>query len=301
MEPNRTGRPDILDPTPPGGTNDLSGDPPSDWEKQGRTANILVLDFNKDFSVRHMQQYTLWHNSWEVYVGRFKNSHQDGLFIYDRNAGEVRIMDFDSSMLIADYQEIHNLTGNWEVYSGDFKGSGRAQVLVYDPSSGDGQFLVFAPDLSLATQKTYSGWGENLVLYVGHFGMPTLSVMLYDSRAGKSTFVAFDPSLKVMHQYTVKSWDQHWQVLIGSFLDRSRCLVSGDCTAGDDILVLNRQTGQIQQYIFSFGRQFQVFDNRTQPFIRDGILSDSVMKTVDTTTFSLSKTFSTSIGQEELY
>ena len=28
-------------------------------------------------------------NAWEVYVGRFMNPNQDGLFLYDRSAGQA--------------------------------------------------------------------------------------------------------------------------------------------------------------------------------------------------------------------
>jgi hypothetical protein len=76
--------------------------------------------------------------------------------------------------------------------------------------------------------------------------------MLYDPNAGQSTFMAFDNSLKIAHTYTGKSWDKNWQILIGAFLDRSRCLANHTCATGDDILVLNRKNGQIEQYVFSF-------------------------------------------------
>ena len=288
-------------PTPTTSGRDLSGSAPEDWEKAGRTANILVLDFNKDFSVHIQQSYTLWHANWEVYVGRFVNANQDGIFLYDRLVGEGRIMDFDSNLLINHYQESHNLDGNWVVYSGDFMGAGRAQLFMYDPSSGDGQMLAFAPDLTLAKQVPYSNLGTGLVPYVGHFGMPNASAMLYDPQSGQSTFLAFDKSLAVVQQTTVQSWGHQWQILVGAFLDRERCLSNGNCSTGDDILVLNRQTGQIEQYVFSFGRKFQVYDNRSQAFIRQGIASDTRLNQVDTTTFSLLTTLITNIRDEELY
>ncbi len=296
---------DILDPSPTPtsmiGNSDLSGTAPEDWEKLGRTANIRVLDFNKDFGIQKQQTYTLWHANWEVYVGPFVSASQDGIFLYDRSVGEGRLMSFNNEMLVTNYKEMHNLDGNWVVYTGDFTDSGRAQMLLYDPSSGDAQVLTFAHDLTLASQKTYSDWGTNMVLYVGHFGMPALSIMLYDPQAGKSTFLAFDQSLEVTHQYTVTSWDQNWQILIGAFIDRSQCAKSGNCSNGDDILVLNRQTGQVVQYAFSFGRTFKVFDNRAQAFIRDGLDAGSYLNSVDTTSFSMLNTVDTEISNEELY
>lgn len=280
---------------------ELSGGAPGDWESAGRTANILVLDFNKDFSVHVQQQYTLWHANWEVYVGRFVNANQDGIFLYDRIVGEGRIMDFDTNLQIHHYQEAHNLDGNWVVYSGDFAGTGRAQLLMYDPSTGDGQMLAFASDLSVTKRVPYSKLGTGMVPYVGHFGMPNASVMLYDPQSGHSTFLAFDTSLAIAQQTTVQSWGQNWQILVGAFLDRERCLSNGNCSTGDDILVLNRQTGQIEQYVFSFGRTFQVYDNRSQAFIRQGMASDTHINQVNTTTFSLLTTLLTNIRDEEIY
>jgi surface antigen/cell division septation protein DedD len=280
---------------------DLSGSALETWETQGRMSNVNVFNFKKDFSINQLQQYTLWHDSWEVYVGRFANPQQDGIFLYDRIQGEARILNFNSVLAVSQYQEIHNLTGNWEVHSGNFNNSKRAQVLLYDPSSGNAQFLVFGSDLSLIHQKSISGWGTNRVLYIGHFGLPSLSVMLYNPHMGQSTFMAFDSSLRVSYQYTISTWDQNSQILVGSFLDRSRCLASHTCSIGDDILVLNRKTGQAKQYIFSFGNHFKVFDNRTQAFLREGATSKPFLSTVDATSFSLMSTLDTNIHNEELY
>lgn len=283
------------------GNHDLSGTAPQAWEKAGRSANIQVLDFDKNLNVNHVQQYTLWHNSWEVYVGRFVSSARDGVFIYDRTSGEARIMSFDSGLVIQDYQELHNLTGNWEVHSGDFTGAGRSQVILYDPSSGDGQLLAFGNHLELKQHQQYTGWGTNQVFYSGHFGQPNLGIMLYDPQSAKSNFMKFDSSLTVSQTYTIQSWDQNWQILIGSFVDRARCTTDLSCGHNDDILVLNRQTGRLQQYAFTFGNQVQVFDNRAQAFIREGLRSDGRLNSVDTTSFDLLGTFTTNIKSDELY
>lgn len=272
-----------------------------DWEKKGRTANILLLDFDKDFQIRNSQEYTLWHANWEVYVGRFMGAGRDALFLYDRNAGEGRLMNFDSHLLVGDYQEMHGLQGNWLVSSGDFADVGRAQMLLYDPSSGDAQILSFDKHLALQDRKSYSDLGANRLLYIGHFGMPTVSIMLYDPQEAQSSFVGFDKSLNIVRQYLTKSWDQSRQIIVGSFIDRSRCVNDGDCTRGDDILVLNRKNGQIEQYVFSFGRTFDVYDNRTQAFIRLGVDSRDYINAIDTTTFHLVQTLSTTIRNEELY
>ena len=68
----------------------------------------------------------------------------------------------------------------------------QAQVLLYDPSSGDAEALVLSPALVVTDTKTYSSFSTNQVLYVGHFGLPMVSIMFYDPQVQQSTFVAFD-------------------------------------------------------------------------------------------------------------
>lgn len=264
-------------------------------------SNVNVVNFDQNFKILHFQQYTLLDNSWEVYTGSFVSRSQDALFLYDRMLGEARLVSFDTNLHVTHYQAIHNLDANWEVHSGDFLGSGRSQVLLYDPSSGDAQVDILKNDLSLADRKSFSGWGANQALYVGHFGTPTLNVMLYDPQTLQSTFIAFDTSLLVKHQVSVPAWDNHWQVLIGAFLDRSRCLAAHNCSTGDDILVLNRQTGQMEQYVFSFGTQYQVIDNRSQGYVRTGAAPTPSLTPLDASSFSLLTKLSTTIRGEELY
>jgi len=264
-------------------------------------ANVIVLSFDQNFNISHFQQYTLMDNAWEIYVGRFVSPSQDALLLYDRMLGEMRLLSFDSKLRTVHYQAVHSVDSNWEVHSGDFMGAGRSQVLLYDPSTGNAEFLVLKPDLSLADKKMISGFGLNQVLYVGHFGTPTLDVMLYDPQAIQSTFYAFDNTLDIVRQVTVASWDNHWQVLIGAFLDRSRCLATHNCLTGDDILTLDRRTGQMEQFVFSFGNQYQVVDNRSQGFVRSNVASSPSLMPVDTTTFNLLATLNSSIRGEELY
>ncbi len=268
------------------------------WRMSGRTATAIALDFNPDLSVHYLQRYTLWHNSWEIYVGRYKNADQDGIFLYDRSVGEARIMDFNSTMNLNDYQEVHGLSGNWQVFSGDFNGSGRSQVVLYEPSQGMARFLTFAPDLTLVKRQDYTGWAKNAVFYVGHFGTDRLDAMLYDPQKATSTFIVFNNDLRIQRLYIMHSWDQHWQILVGAFVDHSACVTNGTCGKGDDILVLNRKTGQIHQYVFSFGRQYQIIDHRAQAF-KD--TTDKQYRSVDTTTFQAVGTFNTKISSEELY
>jgi hypothetical protein len=280
---------------------DLSGGASVDTQSLGLTPNIVLVSFKRDFSIDKEQEYTLMHDSWEVYIGRFDNSNRDGLFLYDRTAGEARIMDFTNNLLVNHYSALSGLDGNWDIHTGDFDGSGCAQVLLYDPGSGDAQFLVFAPNLSLKSQVSNLTLLPGQVLYVGHFGLPSLSVMLFDPAAGQSTFYAFNTSLAISKQYSAPSWNQHWQVLIGSFLDRSACLTNHTCTTGDDVLALNRQTGQVQQFIFTFGNQYHVFDNRSQSFLRDGAASTPVMNTVNASSFESQMVLNTGILNDELY
>ena len=284
----------------PSGGNTADNPGVQSWAQQGLTANAQILSFKSDLSVDVQQLYVNWHANWEVYVGRFSGPQQDGIFLYDRQVGEGRLFDFDQNLQVANFQEMHNLDSNWLVYSGDFTGSGRAQLLLYAPDSGNAQMLSFKPDLSQDQQQTYMDWGQNMVPYTGHFGTTTASsLMLYDPENAQSTFIEFDSSLNVSHQYTVKSWDQNWQILAGSFIDHNAC--RSNCGTGDDILVLNRKTGQLEEYAFSFGRKYQVFDNRLQPFMREGVASDFQIQSIDTSTFNVVTTFDTTIRDEELY
>ena len=293
----------LLMPQKPGPGGDLSGMNVVGLQRlqPSPPPNIMLLSFTSDLHIKQQQTYTLMHDSWEVYVGRFVNAHQDGLFLYDRTAGEARIMDFTSALLVNHYQQFHNLVGNWDIHTGDFAASGRAQVLLYDPGTGDLQLLAFAPDLFLLSRVDNTGLDTGQVLYVGHFGLPALSVMLYDPIAGQSTFIAFDSSLQVAHQVAVQSWNQHWQILIGAFLDRSTCQAAYHCTPLDDVLALNRQTGQTQQYSFTFGNQYQVFDNRLQAFLREGVVITARLQTVETSSFHWQASLDASITTEELY
>ncbi|GAC1477528.1 MAG: hypothetical protein NVS2B12_31870 [Ktedonobacteraceae bacterium] len=264
-------------------------------------SNVIVFNLDANFNVLKLQQYTLEDNSWEVSVGSFVSSSHDGLFLFDRIIGEARLLSFDSNLHLSHYQPVHSLDANLEVHSGDFMGAGRSQVLLYNPTTGDARILILKSDLSVSDQKSYSNWGTNQVLYIGHFGTSTLNVMLYDPQATQSTFIAFDNRLTVAHQFAVTSWDNRWQVLIGDFLDRSRCLIRHNCSTGDDILVLNRQTGQMEQFVFSFGNQYQVVDSRSQGFVRSGVTPTNGLIQVDSSSFSLLRTLSTSIRSEELY
>ena len=283
----------------PGG--DLSGNARIDTQSLGLTPNIMLVSFKSDFSIDTQQEYTLMYDSWEVYIGRFDNPNQDGLFLYDRVAGEARIMDFTRTLLVNHYQSLSGLDGNWDIHTGDFNDSGRAQVLLYDPGTGYTRFLAFAPDLSSKARVNNPTLLPGRVLYVGHFGLPSLSVMLYDPTAGRSTFYAFDTFLAIHRKYSATSLTQRWQILIGSFLDRSACIANHTCAAGDDVLALNRKTGQVQQFIFTFGNQYHVFDNRSQAFLREGAASTPVMNTVNASSFEPEKVLNTGIFNDELY
>ncbi len=55
-----------------------------------------------------------------------------------------------------------------------------------------------------------------------------------------------------------------------------------------------------QQYVFSFGRQLTVYDNRMQAFLREGMLAAEPSVSVDSM-FRVLSTLETNIQQEELY
>ena len=260
----------------------------------------MLVSLNSDFSIGTTQDYSLWHNSWEIYISRFVNTDHDGIFLYDRLSGEGRMVEYSANLTLEKFTFMHSLGSNWEVHTGDFSGQGQAQILLYDPTSGDALMLTLNQKLNLASQLTYTSWGTGQVLYVGHFGLPGLSVMLYNPQQSQSTFIAFDSSLNVAHRAQVQSWGPTSQILVGSFLDHALCMEQHTCANGDDILILNRQTGLVQQYIFSFGNQFSLYDNRIQGFLRDGITSTSIFP-VDSSLFSLLTSEDSTIHNEELY
>lgn len=284
-----------------GEPTDPNGQSPADWVGTGLTAEIRVVSFTKDFAVETTQDYTYWHNTWEIYVDPLVSGSRDGIFLYDRNAGEARVLEYSPQLQLTQFQFLHGLVGNWEVHTGDFIGQGQAQMLLYDPSSGAAQMLIFKSDFTVASQINYPNWGADMVLYVGHFGLPTLSIMLYNPQQAQSTFMAFDASAEVTHQYTVPSWGETSQILVGSFLDRSSCLALDTCTNGDDILVLDRSSGIVEQYVFAFANQFTVFDSRSQAFLRDGIATTEHVLPVDATMFRMVSLENGTIHNEELY
>lgn len=212
-------------------------------------------------------------------------------------------MDFTRSLLVNHYQALSGLEGNWEVHTGDFRGASHAQILLYDPSTGALRFLVFAPDLRLLLQVNDTILPAGMVLYIGHFGLPALSVMLYDPQAGKSTFVAFDTSLHITQQATVPGWDRNWQVLVGAFLDRSACIAAHSCSVGDDILALDRTTGTIQQFVFSFGNPDPMLDRCVLALLHEGEIPamNPALRIVDPPGYTLGITLDTGITDEELY
>lgn len=273
----------------------------------GGAANVLVLAFNSDFSLRQQHAYRFTPANWELYVGTFASAKQDGIFLYDRTAGEGQIMSFDQNVNIVQYHQLHHLAGNWLVASGDLSSAGRSQLVMYDPGNGNAQILSFTPTLDLASVKSYTNWGTNQLLFTGHFGLPTYNVMLYDPAAGESRFLTFDASLQVIHQYITSSWDSNWQLLSSSFIDRadhSNCGGSTNCSPAqqEHLLVLQRQMGQLLQYTFALGSTSGTYDNRTRLFERLGISSaDQSLQKLDGSDLNLVMTLKTDIRDEELY
>jgi hypothetical protein len=260
-----------------------------------------VVRFTSQFTLGVTRQYTHWSASWEVYVGPLAGNTQDGLFLYDRASGEARVVSYTSDLQLAHFQFLHGLAGNWQVSLGDFGGQGRAQILLYDPSNGGAQMLALKPDLSLALHQQYTGWGTGQVVYVGHFGLSALSLMLYDPQQARSTFLAFNSALGLFAQASQPSWGKTQQILIGSFLDRTACLEQSTCTTGDDILVLDRQTGVVQQDVFSFGPAVGEFDNLVQGFLREGIPVSPHTVMVVPSTLQMLTSVQTRIREEEVY
>jgi len=65
--------------------------------------------------------------------------------------------------------------------------------------------------------------------------------------------------------------------------------------------VLNRSTGRIYQFVFTFGNQYKVYDNRSQSFLREGATSQPALTTVNASSIDLLTTLDTGITNQELY
>src|SRR5262249_7398137 len=94
--------------TPPGGNGNSPGYDPnsSDWEHHHRTATLAVFDYTSTFIVNRQVDFDRWHNTFEVRIGQFGPAGRDGIFFYDRKAGEIRVVIFDNKLnMSATYQQ----------------------------------------------------------------------------------------------------------------------------------------------------------------------------------------------------
>jgi hypothetical protein len=64
-----------------GEPTDTSGQSPADWSTSGLSAEMRLVSFTKNFTVGVNQDYSLWHNSWEIYIGRLQSPTHDGDFL----------------------------------------------------------------------------------------------------------------------------------------------------------------------------------------------------------------------------
>ena len=55
------------------------------------------------------------------------------------------------------------------------------------------------------------------------------------------------------------------------------------------------------RFIFTFGNQYRVFDNRLQAFLRDGVVITARLQMVDTSSFAWQASLDVSITTEESY
>ncbi len=215
----------------PGGTYDPDA---NDWEHHHRTATLAVVDYTADFTVRHQVTFDRWHNTWEVRVGHFGQAGRDGIFFYDRKAGEMRIVVFDTDLRMSAIYQQHKVSGNWEVYPGDYDGTLQDSLFLFDRSSGKAQLMAFYPNLTLRRQVSFTNWGQSWEFYTGHFGgksSAAVSFLLYNRGAGVMSFVGFGPDLKVAEQARYTGFRSTWAVYVGQFGPPCTSPLGGSSTA----------------------------------------------------------------------
>ena len=270
------------------------------------SSNVLLVNFDATGTPRIQRAYSLWNANWEFYTGHLTSLLHDDVFVYDRISGEGHLLLFDASLRVQHETLLHGLQGDWLLTMGDFIGVGTAQLFLYDPTQGTARMLAFAADGSLHTQQTYTHLGTHELVYVGHFGLPTMSVMLHDPTPGQSLFLSFDRHLDISHESRVQTWGTRWQILVGSFLPRTTTacadtLDTAPCSTHDDLLVLDRQTGQLTPFVVSLKQNASRFDPRVTAFERLRVAPTLPVQPVETSIVSLAATLETSIRNEEVY
>ena len=276
------------------------------------SSNVWFVTFDATGTPRVQRPYTLWNANWEYSIGSLTSASQDDLFLYDRTRGEGHLLVFGSSFQVQHETVMHGLQGNWLLTMGDFIGAGTAQLLLYDPTQGTARMLAFARDGSVQQHQDYSHLGTHELVYTGYFGLPTMSVMLHDPTQGQSLFLSFDHQLALSHESRMQTWGTRWQVLVGSFLleTTTGCTDTPPCSTGetretagthDDLLVLDRQTGQLEPFAISLAHNAHRFDPRVMAFERLGVAPTLQARPVETGVVSLGATLETSIRTEEVY
>ncbi|HEX6777400.1 MAG TPA: CHAP domain-containing protein [Ktedonobacterales bacterium] len=206
--------------TPPGG-NPPGYDPnSSDWEHHHRTATLAVFDYKSDFTVNRQVDFDRWHNTFEVRIGQFGPNGRDGIFFYDRTAGEIEIVTFDNKLKMSATYQQHKVYGGWEVYTGDFDGSLQSSLFLFDRSSGKAEALAFNPNMTLRREVDFSNWGQSWEFYVGHFGglsSAAQSFLLYSRSAGVISFVGFGSDLTIANQARYSGFRSTWSVYVGHY------------------------------------------------------------------------------------
>ncbi len=238
-------------PTP----DELSSDDasaPTDWQHLHRTAILTLIEYNQYLSVKQEASFTHWHNTWEIQPGHF-GAEQDGLFLFDRQAGEARILTFTPQMRIAHSYSAHHWNTRWEVYLDNFTGEGWDSLLLFDRAAGIARLLAFTPALKVERSATYTGWARGWAFYPGVWGGTNPSstgLFLYDQQQGQAAFVAFGPQLRLTAQKTYEGWRHTWKVFVGRF--GATCPTGANTPCLSTLLLIDPQAGQAKLVRFQF-------------------------------------------------
>ncbi len=200
-------------------------------------------------------------------------------------ASNVIALDFDQNFQVLHFQQYTLMDNNWEVYTGGFVNSNQDGLLLYDRVLRDVRLLGFDSNLHITHNQPIHNVDGNWEVFSGDFkGAGRSQVLFYNPIGGNAQILTLKTDLSLADTKNYTGWG-----------------TNHNCSTGDDILVLNRRTGQLEQFVFSFGNQYQVDDTRSQGFVRSRVAPMDSLTSIDASSFSLLTTLNTSIRGEELY
>jgi surface antigen len=142
------------------------------YDRHAGVLLVVAFDHNLRMSATYQQDHV--YGGWEVYPGDYDGTMQDSLFLFDRASGKAEMLAFNPDLTVRRQVDYTNWGESWEFHTGHFGGISSASegLLMYSRSAGALAFVGFGPDLEVAQQARYNGFGSQWTLFVGQFGAP---------------------------------------------------------------------------------------------------------------------------------